>query len=137
MNIRSLYCLFVIGFLTLVGMSCHKSKPSIAGGGKGGNAVLCLSPEAHGLYVDTCTYYIKYGTLDAPNNNIFDDSAQCVMVNGIPVATFLGLTNGSYYVLAKGLHIGYIPPTVKGGTPISVNSQDTEKVVTQLGAYNP
>lgn len=117
--------------------SCSKPDNAVSGGGKGGKAVLMITPEHHGGYVDTCTIYIKYGTNDAPANGIYDDSTQCVMKDTIPVATFSGLKAGLYYLYAVGLHAPYLPPNVKGGIPCPIQTEDSMKIYIPTFTYTP
>ena len=116
--------IIVIAVIIVAG-SCKKSTPAAPLGGKGGKATLTVTPEHLGLLIDSCTVYIKYATSDAPANGIYDDSAKCVMVDTIPVATFANLTTGSYYIYGVGYHVGYVPPNVKGGIPVTIPKEDT------------
>ncbi len=104
-------------------------------GGKGGDRTLAVTPEHHGLYVDTCMIYIKYNTLDVPADGVYDDSAACVMMNGMPVAVFASLKQGDYYLFAKGYHAVYVPPYVKGGLPCKISVEDTVKVTIPTYSY--
>jgi hypothetical protein len=108
---------------------CKKpAAPAPSGSGKGGSAVLIVSPVHHGQFVDTCTVYIKYNTLDAPSNGVYDDSLVCTMADTIPVAIFSGLKKGDYYLFARGYHTLYVPPYVRGGLPVTISSQDSMKI---------
>lgn len=101
--------------LSLLIVSCKKSDND-SGAGKGGSAVLKVTPRHHGKQIDSCTIYIKYNAVDPPANNVYDDSAVCIQVNGIPVATFSGLKRGNYYLYGYGWDPQLSPPQhVKGG----------------------
>ena len=93
------------------------------GCGKGGDVTIQVIPEYYGAYVDTCRVYIKYGTLDAPAGNLYDDSSVCTLIGGIPTATFSNLKTGLYYFLAIGYHQeGGHPPDVKGSAQKTVQT---------------
>ncbi len=126
-----------IGLILLLG-GCKKTPATTTSeGGKGGNATLTVTPAHHGEFVDTCTVYIKYNTQDAPPGGIYDDSSVCVTVNDTPKATFPGLKNGNYYLLAKGYHSPYTPPYVKGGAKYSITTQSTVNVIVPTYSYLP
>ncbi len=102
--------------------SCNRKDKNPDIGGKGGSAILKVTPRHHGTQIDSCKVYIKYNTLDAPAGGVYDDSAKCIMVGGLPVATFSGLTNGPYYLYG----FGYDPAVLqnlKGGMPYTVTNQ--------------
>ncbi len=102
--------------------SCNRKDKDPDVGGIGGSATLKVTPKHHNKQIDSCKVYIKYNTLDAPAGAIYDDSAKCVLISGVPVATFSGLKNGPYYLYA----FGYDPDVVqnvKGGTPYTITSQ--------------
>jgi len=118
--------------------SCKQPVQKISGGGKGGTCVVSVSGEHRGTLLDTCKVYIKYNTVDAPANGIYDDSAACMLVDTIPTAIFSGLTTGNYYLLAVGYHGGFSPPNVKGGKNCSIFSNgDTLKVIVPTYQYIP
>ena len=122
--------------LSMLAGSCGKHSDPITGGGKGGSAVLCVTPEHHNSFVDTCTIYIKYGTNDAPANGIYDDSAVCIMKDTTPVATFRGLTRGQYYLYGQGTHFPYVPANVKGGIPCTIiNNTDSNYIYLPTYTY--
>ena len=103
--------LTILVFVTslIVISACKKSNKIGTGGGNGGNATLLIIPEHHGQFVDTCRLYIKFGTLDAPANGVYDDSSSCVLNDTTPVAVFPHLTKGIYYVYGIGFHALYTP----------------------------
>ena len=124
--------------LILAAGSCKKAADTtVADAGKGGSATLTVTPEHHGEFVDTCTVYIKYNTQDAPANGLYDDSAVCTLVNATPVATFSGLKNGNYYLLAMGYHSLYTPPYVKGGIKYTIAAQSPFNVIVPTYSYVP
>ncbi len=84
--------------------SCNKGDdgPATDTAGKGGNAILKITPRHHGNQIDSCTIYVKYNAVDAPVNGRYDDSAKCILTGGIPVATFSGLKKGNYYLYGYG-----------------------------------
>ena len=117
--------LFIFVFLLAATISCKPHKnDTITGGGKGGNITIRIVPEVYNYFVDTCMVYIKYGTLDAPANGIYDDSAVCMVTNNdTAVATFSNLTAGLYYFYGIGYHsIGGHPPNVKGAQNVTVST---------------
>ena len=98
-----------------------------SGGGTGGNTTLFIEPEHHGYLLDSCTIYIKYGTLDAPADGVYDDSQKCTLQvppeDTVPAASFAGLKVGVYYLFAQGFHPGYGP--VKGGVSWTISTDNT------------
>ena len=108
----------------LIAAACHKDKTIAGTAGKGGAATLRITPRHHGKQIDSLTVYIKYNTQDAPADSVYDDSAHCVMVDTIPVATFPGLKAGSYYIYGYGYDPSILE-AVRGGVPYTINSQDT------------
>ena len=131
--------LFLFLASLFVQASCNKPNNNpISGGGKGGNAVVNITPSFYNSFVDTCTVYVKYGTLDAPANGVYDDSAVCVKVNDTPVASFTGLKVGLYYFYGVGYHVaGGHPPNVKGGIPRTVQTENTSRVYLPTYSYIP
>ena len=94
--------LFLVGIIISEGCK-PKQTNTITGGGKGGNSTINVTGEHHGGLLDTCVMYIKYGTLDAPGDNVYDDSEKCALVNGVPVASFDSLTEREVLALAISL----------------------------------
>jgi hypothetical protein len=120
------------------GESCKKSASCTgSGGGKGGNATINITPEHLAYLIDSCTIYIKYGTLDAPANGIYDDSTKCVMVDTTPVATFPGLKPGLYYFYGVGYHTGYSPPYVKGAANYTICKEQVINIYLPTYSYLP
>ncbi|MEO6832462.1 MAG: hypothetical protein ABI169_09670 [Chitinophagaceae bacterium] len=120
--------LFVISALSFAACK-SKDNPTPAIGGKGGNATLNVTPRHHGRQIDTCTIYIKYNSTDAPTNGQYDDSLQCVLVGGIPVASFTNLKKGNYYLYGFGWDPTLTPPQhVKGGYAYSIQTETVQSV---------
>lgn len=94
--------------------------------GKGGNAVLKITPKHHSLDITDCTVYIKYNTSTPPSETTagYDEQMTVVMEDGKPVATFSGLKNGKYYIYGYGFDAD-ISKDVKGGIPYEVTTQST------------
>jgi hypothetical protein len=128
-NVVIFLAVVVLAFL----FSCKQENPALTGG-KGGNAVLKITPVHFGLNVDSCTVYIKYAASEKPANNIYDDSAQCVLQDTVPVAIFPHLTNGQYYIFGNGYHKFY-NAYVEGGVSLSINVQDTISYQLPTSAY--
>jgi len=98
--------------------SCNrtdKEEPGTAG--KGGNAIIKVSPKHHSDEIDSCRVYIRYNSLDAAAT--YDDSTWVVQENGSPVATFSGLKKGKYYLFGNGWDPGVMQP-VRGGLPVTI-----------------
>ena len=93
--------------------------------GKGGNAVLKVTPRHHGKNIDSCTIFIKYNTQDLPADGKYDDSAQCVPEGGKPVATFSNLNKGEYYLYGEGWDPN-LPDTVVGGLPYIIKEETVQ-----------
>lgn len=108
--------------LSVALISCDREDPEPIGG-KGGNAVLKVTPQHHGKNIDSCTIYIKYNAQDKPAT--FDDSVKCVMEGGKPVATFSGLKKGKYYLFGFGWDPS-IGMSVKGGAPYTISQESTQ-----------
>lgn len=120
---QHIFCLMSIASL-LFTISCNrKDKDEVAG--KGGNAILKITPQHHGQDIDSCKVYIKYNTLDAANS--YDDSAWVIQVNERPVAMFSGLKKGNYYVFGKGWDPSIVQ-NVKGGIPYTITEEKTLEI---------
>lgn len=117
---------------------CCKPKNNCisSGGGKGGSGSISISPSHYGSYVDSCTIYIKYGTLNTPGNGVYDDSARCVMVDTVPVATFSNLKGGLYYFYASGYHKAYAA-YVKGAVNYTMCTEHSVSLLLPTYSYNP
>ena len=92
-------------------------------------ATLRVTPRHHGRQIDSCTVYIKYNTVNPPADGRYDDSAKCIPVNGLPVATIGGLKKGNYYLYGYGWDPQLTPPkAVKGGQSYPVQEETTQTV---------
>ena len=131
--------LFAIAFLLLANAGCSPDgKTQITGGGKGGSLTVKIVPEYSNSFVDTCTVYVKYGTLDAPANGVYDDSVICTRVNDTSVAVFTGLTTGIYYFYGVGFHAGGgHSPNVRGAKNCSVSGPGPFLYYLPTYSYNP
>jgi hypothetical protein len=90
---------------------------------------LRVTPRHHGRQIDSCTIYVKYNALDTPANSRYDDSAKCVLVGGVPVATFSGLRKGNYYLFGLGWDPMLIPPqSVRGGYGAGITSETEQSI---------
>lgn len=123
----------------LLGCSCKKPASCVSsGGGIGGTATLSVTPTHLNLYVDSCTIYIKYGTLDAPVDSIYDDSQICrkYAPDTTPVAIFKNLQPGLYYLLGKGYHTVY-GVHVKGAANYTMCNEHAQSIYLPTYQYNP
>ena len=126
MKVPVIIIFFFATLILFMGACKPKHNNDITGGGKGGKAVIRITPEFANFLIDTCTVYIKYGTHDAPANGVYDDSAVCVLVDTTPIATFPGLTTGLYYLYGVGYHsTGGHPPNLKGSQICTISTEDT------------
>ncbi|MCB0698758.1 MAG: hypothetical protein H6551_00540 [Chitinophagales bacterium] len=116
------HSLLLVGTLALLSTSSCKKKENEAVAGKGGSAVLKVSPKHHSDYIDSCTIFLKYNAQDKPSS--YDEQVVCVQENGKPVATFTGLKKGNYYVYGDGWDPD-IEQKVVGGIPYTVSEEKT------------
>lgn len=123
---RSLIKYFLLAgtCFTMMATSCREDDPVTPKpiGGKGGNATFLITPKHHSKNIDSCTVYIKYNTITNPGKGNFDDSAKCIMTNGVPVATFAGLKAGDYYLFGMGYDPGILD-VVEGGRIFSISEE--------------
>lgn len=91
-------------------------------GGKGGKAKLVVTAQHHKTNLNTAMVYIKYASTVMPDVNTFDDSAAVTFELGRPAATFKDLTQGDYYLYAKGTDFELEPgkDQVMGGATFRV-----------------
>lgn len=108
--------------ITLSSAGCKREDKA----GKGGNAVLKITPKHHNLDITDCVVYIKYNTSTPPSETAegYDEQMAVVIEDGKPVATFSGLKNGKYYIYGYGFDAD-ISQNVKGGIPYEITSQST------------
>jgi hypothetical protein len=128
------YVSFVIVAAGLLA-GCTKD-PETSIGGKGGNAVIAVYPQHHQTAKDLISMkvYVKYNTLDAPANSIYDDSATCTYNEAKAVCSFTSLKNGNYYFYSTGYDTVYKQP-VKGGTPYTVSKQEAQQLNVPVSEY--
>ncbi len=110
-----------LGSITMIFAACKKEPKA----GKGGNAVLKITPRHHGKNIDSCTIYIRYNTKDLPSDGRYDDSAACVQEDGKPIATFSNLKKGDYYLYGSGWDPS-IAEKVVGGTPYTISEENLQ-----------
>jgi hypothetical protein len=118
----------IIMLSIIIASSCERKEKETAEGpaGKGGNANIKIVSKHHGKDIDNTTVFIKYNTSDAANQ--YDDSVVAVHdLMGIPVATFEGLKQGSYYLYGRGWDTT-ISATVLGGLPLTISEDKTYEI---------
>lgn len=91
-------------------------------GGKGGLIKLQVTPQHHKKDINSGMVYIKYAATKMPESMIFDDSAEVKVEQGRPIAPFEELTEGDYYLYAKGTDYSLEPgkDAVMGGAHFRV-----------------
>lgn len=104
-------------------------KPTGDVAGKGGSASIAVTPKHHSKYIDSCTVYLKYNTLDLPSAifdaSKYDENAKCIKINdSVAVANFTSLKKGNYYMYAVGWDKN-ITDTVVGGKPLTITGDST------------
>lgn len=114
---------FILSVITVVFSACTHD-PGVIIAGKGGSATVVVYPRHHGrtAILDSTKVYVKYNTLDAPANGIYDDSMVCANADTLYYATFTGLKNGNYYFYGTG-YDNSISQRVKGGLPYTITQQ--------------
>ncbi len=116
-----------LAVFSLAVSSCDKDtttvdQPPVAGG-KGGHSWLSVIPRHENDDIDSCIIYIKYNTLDIPQQ--YDDSQLVVRVDGRYRVTFTDLKPGNYYLYGKGWdNVRSLP--VAGGFPYTIQSDYTK-----------
>ena len=134
--LKRLPIVFVFVSLFVVAGCKKQSSQALTGGGKGGTGKITVTPEHGNSFVDSCMVYIKYGTLDAPANGVYDDSVKCIMEGAQPVAIFDSLSVGLYYFLGVGYH-QLTGLNVKGAITFTMAIQQSKTVYLPTYAYNP
>ncbi len=126
---KNLVFILLIAPFLLVESCKRPSSCANSGGGVGGTATLSVTPTHLNLYVDSCTIYIKYGTLDAPVDSTYDDSQICRIYapDTIPVAIFKNLKPGLYYLYGLGYHPVY-SAYVKGATNYTMCTEHAQSI---------
>ncbi len=128
--------ILLLAGLALSSLRCHKDN-GVSGGGKGGNDTLVIKPAHGGVLINLTsgTAYIKYGTLNAPSNGVYDDSAAFNPVDTISQAVFTGLTNGQYFILCYGIHSTYPQPNLESKAPLTISQTGTTAVTLDFSNY--
>lgn len=119
-----------VAFTSLI--SCERKDSHVANpdtAGKGGTAILKITPQHHGKNIDSATIYIKYNTQNLPAT--YDDSVKCVMENGKPVATFTQLKKGKYYIYGRGWEPA-ISAYANGGIPYTITEEKTHEITVPI-----
>jgi hypothetical protein len=126
--------IFFLSVIVVVFFTACTHEPFKFIGGKGGAATIVVYPKHHTVTatLDSMMVYIKYNTLDAPSNGVYDDSAACTYINSLPSCSFSGLKNGDYYLYAKGYDYD-VAARVKGGAPYSITLQQSQNLTLQVG----
>lgn len=94
---------------TLILVSCTRENEiiepqTLPPGGLGGKISLKVTPQHHKKNVNQATIYIWYAKTSQQDLRSFDDSMNvAVDGTGRPVAMFDSLTQGDYYIYAKGV----------------------------------
>jgi hypothetical protein len=135
MKPKIVYFTALIALLSIA--ACKKREDPITTtdtAGKGGNATLKITPKHHSRYIDSCTVYIKYNTLDLPAGDFspskYDDNAVCIKMNdsaGSAVATLSSLKKGKYFIYGVGWDKNG-PYGVAGGIPVTITDEITYNV---------
>ena len=116
-----------LGAFSLAIASCDKDTTTIDNppsvGGKGGHSWLSVVPLHEGDDIDSCIVYIKYNTLDIPDQ--YDDSLEVVRVGGRPRAIFTDLKPGNYYIYGRGWD-NVRSLAIAGGFPFTIKSENGE-----------
>jgi len=106
-------------------LACKKAEISI--GGKGGGADITVYPQHHEVARNLINFrlYIKYNSLDAPSNGVYDDSLLCGYRDSLVYGSFSGLKNGNYYLYGRGFDTS-ISQNVQGGSPYTIVRQQAQ-----------
>ena len=118
--------LFILAFIAMGAYGCNHDD-GVTIGGKGGNASLTVYPAHHEVAKNIIRFkaYIKYNTLNAPANGVYDDSIACSNHDNLVSGTFTGLTNGNYYLFGEGVDTS-IGEEVKGGVSYTIKEQKAQ-----------
>ena len=120
--------LFITAIIAIIFSACTHNNGVIIGG-KGGSATVVAYPRHHGrtANLDSCMVYVKYNSLDAPANGVYDDSLLCIKGDTLFSAAFSGLKNGNYYFYGTGYDYS-ISQRVKGGLPYTITQQISQNL---------
>ena len=117
----------IILLLLIVTTSFSCKKKSKAG--LGGNANLKVATQHHGLIIDSCTISIKFNSLDAPSDGMYDLTQKVSKGNaGDSFTIFKGLKAGDYYVYGIGWDPS-ISNNVKGGIPYTIDNETDLSII--------
>lgn len=117
----------LFGSLALCTAASCSRKENDQTAGKGGNATLICVPKHHDVYKNILNgkIYIAYNVQDIPS--FYNDSADCLVVDGVPTATFSGLKTGKYYLYGTGFDTS-ITKAVKGGLSYEIKQETSLQV---------
>lgn len=120
--------LFILSVIALGAYGCNHDD-GVTIGGKGGSASITVYPAHHVDAKNIISFkaYIKYNTLNAPANGVYDDSIVCSNHDNLVSGTFSGLTNGNYYLFGEGVDTS-IGEEVKGGISYTIKEQKPQNV---------
>lgn len=105
--------------------SCKKKSKA----GLGGNANLKITAQHHSTTIDSCTISIKFNSLDAPSDGVYDLSQKVAMnLSGESFTIFEGLKAGDYYVYGLGWDPS-ISNNVKGGIPYTIENETDLSII--------
>ena len=117
---------FLFAIIILASNFSCKKKPSA---GLGGNAKLKIAAKHHGITIDSCTISIKFNSLDAPSNGMYDLTQKVSKgITGESFTIFEGLKPGDYYVYGLGWDPS-ISNNVKGGIPYTIKDETDLSII--------
>jgi hypothetical protein len=117
---------FLFAIIVLASNFSCKKKPSA---GLGGNAKLKIAAKHHGITIDSCTISIKFNSLDAPSNGMYDLTQKVSKgITGESFTIFEGLKPGDYYVYGLGWDPS-ISNNVKGGIPYTIKDETDLSII--------
>lgn len=128
MTMRSFYKFSGIVLAVTVLVSCARKNDiiepvALPPGGEGGDITLNITPQHRKKNISDGTVYIWYARTELPADlTSFDDSMDLSIDLGRPAATFKNLTQGDYFVYAKGTDFELEPGNdeVKGSSHFRV-----------------
>ena len=117
---------FLFAIIVLASIFSCKKKPSA---GLGGNAKVKIAAKHHGITIDSCTISIKFNSLDAPSNGMYDLTQKVSKgITGESFTIFEGLKPGDYYVYGLGWDPS-ISNNVKGGIPYTIKDETDLSII--------
>ena len=124
MNMKSNLIILLL-LITATSFSCKKKTKA----GLGGNANLKVAAQHHGLIIDSCTISIKFNSLDAPSDGVYDLTQKVSKdIVGDSYTIFKGLKAGDYYVYGIGWDPS-ISNNVKGGIPYTIENETDLSII--------